>query len=201
MLREIALNHISACINRLLATDPLFIHALSPLRGKCLAIHCLPLKTPIFVLIGASGIQLKNHYPGEVTVSLKGKAMDLLTFIKSPDQTQMLMDERVKIHGEVDFLLKLKRLATTMDLDIEGLIALYLGDTAAVHLHQFAKSAFHKIRATAASFATSTTLYLSEESGLLPTACEVEHFICDVNQLRQDLERACARTQRLSQGS
>jgi len=201
MIRELILNQLSQTINRLLLSDPLAFDDLKKLAPKTLLIECKPLKTPIYVVITPYGIQLNNIYHGDVTVSLSGKPSALLKFAKSADQTKMLMDEEVKIHGELDFLLKLKQLAARTDLDLEGLLADFIGDTAATKLGSLAKGLLHHARTSLSSLSKSTTLYLQEESQLLPGQAEVETFILDVNQFRQELERIEARINRLSRES
>lgn len=200
MVRELLLNQLSSAINRILATDPLAFDAIKKHHAKTLLIECSALKTPLYVSINPYGLQLKSAHEGLVTVSISGKLGALLQFAKSPDQTKMLMDEQVKLCGEIDFLLKLKQIALNTDLDIEGLIAEYVGDMAATQLSSLAKGLFNQVRTSLQSLSTTTTLYLQEESQLLPSAVQVEQFILDVNQLRQDLDRLSARTHRLSRG-
>lgn len=195
MIRELILNHLSKTLNCLLATDPLAFDELKQLAQKTLLIECQPLTTLIYLVITPYGIQLKNSHQGPVTVSLRGKPSALLRFAKSPDQTKMLMAEEVKIHGELDFLLKLKQIAAKMDLDLEGLLTESIGDSAANRLSTFAKGAWQQTKTRFESLAKSTTLYLQEESQLLPGQTEVEKFILDVNQFRQELDRIEARIQ------
>ena len=98
------------------------------------------------------------------------------------------------------YTVKLKQLAARTELDIEGLLANYVGDTVAIRLSQMTQGLLKKTRGSLHSLSKSTTLYLQEEKQLLPDALEVEQFVVGVNQLRQDLERVQARVDRLNRG-
>jgi ubiquinone biosynthesis protein UbiJ len=200
MIKEVIFHQLSRAINRVLATDPLALTDLKKHKGKSLLIELEPMKLNVYVLFTETGIQLKNQHDQTANVRLSGKPSALLKFAKSPDQTKMLMDETVSLSGEIDLLLKLKQWATTTQLDIEALVADVIGDTAANRLGLLAHHFSQRLRGSMCSLKHSTTLYLQEESRLLPSSSEVEQFVKDVNQLRQDLERATARSQQLSRG-
>lgn len=198
MIKEVLFHQLSRAINRVLATDPLAFTDLKKHNGKSLLIELEPMKFAVYVLFTEAGIQLKSQHDQTANVRLSGKPFALLTFAKSPDQTKMLMEEDVSLSGEIDLLLKLKQWALTTQLDIEALVAEAIGDTAANRLGLLAGRVAQRLRSSVQSLKHSTTLYLQEESQLLPTAMEVEQFIQGVQQLRQDLERATARSQQLS---
>lgn len=200
MIKEVFFHQLSRAINRVLATDPLALEDLKKHSGKALLIELEPMKLTVYVLFTDWGIQLKNQHDTAANVRLSGKPLALLAFAKSPDQTKMLMDEAVSLSGEIDLLLKLKQWAQVTQLDIEGLVAEYIGDTAANRLGLLTSHLAKRLRSSLHSLKHSTTLYLQEESQLLPSAPEVEQFIQEVNQFRQDVERATARSQIVQRG-
>lgn len=200
MIKEVLFHQLSHAINRILATDPLAFTDLKKHAGKSLLIELEPMKLAVYVLFTPAGVQLKSQHAQTADVRLSGKPSALLKFAKSPDQTKMLMNQDVSLAGEIDLLLKLKQWAMTTQLDIEALVADVIGDTAANRLGLLAGHFAQRLRGSLHSLKHSTTLYLQEESQLLPSSTEVEQFIIGVNQLRQDLDRATARSQQLSRG-
>lgn len=197
MLKQIFLHQVGRAINRVLQTDPLAFADLKKLAGKSVLIEIVPLTTALYLSLTPHGVQLAAHQQETASIKIRGKAWALMKFLKSTDHTQLLMDEHVSLQGEIDVLLKLKQLAAKTQLDLEGLIATYIGDNAANRLGLLSKRVAQHAKASYRSVKTSTTLYLQEESQWLPTPFEVEQFIQDIQQLRQDMDRLQARIQRL----
>ncbi len=200
MLTQITLNKLSHAINKILATDPLALKSLAELHPKTLAIHFEKIPFAVWVEFRANGIALKplldNTLP---TVSLSGSPSALLRFAKTDSHTQMLMDKKIKIHGDLDVLMTVKKIQHDLIIDWEGLLAEYLGDFPANRLMSIARRAKRKLFRHLGLLKDDSLNYLHHEIALLPTAPEVEQFYQEIRELRRDIDHFAIRLKRMKQ--
>lgn len=190
MLKQLGLQKLSVLINKILATDPLALNELAQLNTKTLCVRVD--KTPIVVWVEFSceGVQLK---PAEshalASVNLTGSPSALLKFAKTESHTQMLMDKKIKIQGDLDVLMELKKIQQRIMIDWEGLLAEYIGDFTANRLMMLARHTKKKIAHHLGLLREDSLNYLHHEAVLLPTAPEVDAFYHDIRELRRNIER------------
>lgn len=190
MLKQLGLKKLAQAINKILASDPLSLEEVQQLQAQVLRIELL--KTPFIILVEFHpyGIELKQaNADSKATVSLTGKPSALLRFAKTNSQTQMLMDKEVKINGDLELLMQIKKIQQRLAIDWEGLLAEYVGDFVANRFMMLAKRAKAKISSQLQSLRADSLDYLHYEIQLLPTREEVNQFHDDLRDLRRDIER------------
>jgi ubiquinone biosynthesis protein UbiJ len=189
MLKQLGLQKISQFINQALSTDPEALAELARLQEQTLRIQVL--KTPFDVCIQfhANGIAILSAASPAATVTLSGTPSALLRFAKTDSHTQMLMDKAIKINGDLDLLMQLKKIQERLHLDWEELLARYFGDFAANRFMLAANKVKERLGYHMRSLKASSLDYVHHEAALLPTAAEVEEFYAGVRDFRRDIER------------
>ena len=190
MLETLALEKISRSISEILASDPATLKRFTQLEGKSLQLHIL--KTPVNCLatFTTTGVHLsKATTKTHATVCLTGTPSALLRFAKTDAHTQMLMDKTIKIHGDLDMLLEIKKIQQHLHIDWEGLLAGFIGDFAANRFMLAAKEFKTRLSAHVKSFGQSSQDYVHYEAKLLPTQDEVQHFYDELRDFRRDVDR------------
>ena len=150
------------------------------------------LKIPFNVCVHfhEEGIELTPSKPQHVaTVSLSGTPTALLRFAKTHAHTQMLMDKEIKIVGDLELLMEIKRIQERLMIDWQGLLAEYVGDFAANRLNLMARKAREKLSYHLKLARKDTLDYIHHEAQLLPTQAEAEQFYEEVRTLRHEIER------------
>lgn len=188
MIKQLGLQKFNQLINRVLATDPEALRALSKLQGQTLRVQVLKTPFDVSVHFDKSGIEIAPA-SAYATVTLIGTPSALLRFAKTDSHTQMLMDKTVKINGDLDLLMELKKIQERLQLDWEELLSQHVGDFVANRLMLLANHLTRRVQHHWRSFKKDGLDYMHYEAGLLPTQHEVEQFYTDVRDLRRDIER------------
>jgi ubiquinone biosynthesis protein UbiJ len=84
--------------------------------------------------------------------------------------------------------------------DLEDELSKWVGDLPAHALGVAARGAGTWLKRAAAALRMNAAEYLQEESRAMPAPLEAEAFFADVEKLRDDVERAAARLDRLTGG-
>ncbi|MCD6048057.1 MAG: sterol-binding protein [Gammaproteobacteria bacterium] len=188
MLKQLGLQKISQFINQALSTDPEALAELAKLQGQVLRVQVLKTPFDVCVQFHAHGISLLPDTSLPATVTLSGTPTALLRFAKTNSHTQMLMDKAIKINGDLDLLMQLKKIQERLHLDWEELLARHFGDFAANRFMLVANKIRDRLGYHARSLKMSGLDYVHHEAALLPTAAEVEEFYAGVRDLRRDIE-------------
>lgn len=190
MLKTLAFQELSKAINKILATDPFALNLFSQLANQSLRVQVL--KTPFDVCVHfyknrVSIMPYDDHEPA--TVTLTGTPSALLRFAKTDSHTQMLMDKQIKIVGDLDLLMEVKKIQAVLMIDWEGLLANYIGDFAANRVGLLVRRAKSKLASHFHLIKEDALDYVHNEALLLPTVVEVNEFYDALRDFRQDLER------------
>ena len=108
-----------------------------------------------------------------------------------------LTDSGITITGKADLAQKLQRLLTLARPDPEEELAGLLGDAAAHQVGSALRQAADWGRRSSGIVAANLREYLQEEQQDIPSSYEMNRFTRDVQTLRDDVERAAARLDRL----
>ncbi|WP_207060626.1 SCP2 domain-containing protein [Motiliproteus sp. SC1-56] len=185
---------LEVAIRAAVRRDPRAQKRLASLEGRRIRVD---LRVPALSLVLAphgEGIDLSS--PGEEAVdcTLEGGVADLL---------QVLMDENkafgkgIRISGDSQLALDLKRCLQELDLDWEGFLGDHLGDLAAHSLAGLVRDGLDWGRRSRESLLDDLDNYLHEELRTLPPREELNGFYSQVDRLRLAADRLQARVQRL----
>jgi ubiquinone biosynthesis protein UbiJ len=126
--------------------------------------------------------------------------LELLKLVGA-DSVQGFKGAAVELHGDVhtaEAFAALLKVATT---DVERELAGWVGDLPAHAIGKRARGLARWTRRSSAALEADMSEYLQEESELLPLPEQVRAFCGEVDRLRDDVERAAARLERLARGA
>lgn len=185
------LQKISRFVNALLRLDDNLFAELVALKGRLVRVHIKGLGISFDIYIAGDGIDLSpSADPNQPDVSISGPPLALVSLMLSASQSQ---SSDVYIEGDVQLARKLAQLAGRLDIDWEEYLAQKTGDVAAHQLGEWGRQLWFWRRRVHRSLQNAVGEYLREESGLLPTRVETEHFMDEVDSLRDSVERLEAR--------
>lgn len=183
-------------LNRQLADSVSAARAAAELEGRTcrIAVQGLPLD---FVLRVEQGRIVAARPTGAEDVSIEGPPLDLVRLARGQEASRV-HGTQVRISGEVRTAEKFAELLKLAAPDLEEELSGWIGDIPA---HAFAE-AIRRGRAwmlaAGAALLDDTAEYLKEERRALAGPHEAEDFYAAVDRLRDDVERAEARLDRLA---
>lgn len=180
-------------INKFLRQDPNARKYLAALDSKTVAIKCkdFPSKN-LFCIFGSDYVQITSTAPKEIAATITGSLTAFVTLAINREDTDFRA-ANFTINGDLFTVQQMQHLLLQLDIDWEEELSHYTGDIIA---HQ-AVFLFKKLKkfhtTTKTSLEEMITEYLQEESGLLPTAYEIDEFSNAVDELRLDVDRLTAK--------
>jgi ubiquinone biosynthesis protein UbiJ len=198
MFKELSFNLLTQMLNKMIQSDPFALDYLVPLAHK--SMRLIVLKTPVdlWIQFYANSIEIKAFQAQDkATITLSGAPSDLLKFAKTHEHTRLLMEKNVKIDGELDVLLDIKRLQEELAIDWESLLAEQLGDFTANRLMTLGKSLHDKVRYQLRRTCQHVEDYLRHETTLVVQRKELEQFSQQSLMLRREIDRIDARIKRI----
>jgi ubiquinone biosynthesis protein UbiJ len=131
------------------------------------------------------------------TAKVRATPLDLLRLVRSGGP-RGVRSTRAEITGDLGTAERYSELLKLARPDLEELVSHWVGDIAAHELGRVASVAVSWLERAADALLRNTGEYLQEESRALPTAVEARAFYADVERLRDDVERAAVRLERLA---
>ncbi len=196
--RDLALASLEKAVNALLALDPLAMERLARHHGKVIGIHLRgPEITLYFVPDEKGRLQLLGDIEGEPDALLSGSPLDLVRSGDTEEGSRQLFAGRVAISGDTALAHDFGATLAELDIDWEEQLSKFTGDLVAHELGSAGRHLKRYAEETGDRLARDLGEYLTEEARLLPTAAEVEEFIEQVDELRDDAERLEARVKLL----
>lgn len=181
-------------INQTLKLDPLSMEQLGKLSDKVIEINTGLLH--YYLLPHEQGVNLLATYEGPVDASISGAPFSLLRLLQTRDNS-LLSSGDIKIEGDNQVVQKLLHIAGGMQIDWEEKLSQYVGDGPAHWMgrgirktQEWQRNSLHELQLNIAE-------YLQEELKVLPAEGEMQAFIEDVDQLRNDVDRFEQRLLRL----
>ncbi len=188
--RDLALASLEKAINALLALDPVAMERLARHHGRVIGIHLRgPEITLYFVPDEKGRLQLLGHIEGEPDALLSGSPLDLLRSGDTGEGSRQLFAGRVTLSGDTALAHEFGTILADLDIDWEEQLSKFTGDLVAHELGSAARQIRRYAEETADRLARDLGEYLTEEARLLPTRAEVEEFVEQVDELRDDAER------------
>lgn len=194
---------IEALLNQALQTNPDYLKLLTPLVGETLLLKITDLGMGLLILPLETRIQLRFHRLSQVSetgqctlVGTRAQFMKLLKQSKSPAAIQL---SGIQVIGSVHVLSQYQTLQDQLNLDLEALLAPYLGDTLAGGLKRLSQAFRSSLKSQCNSTQADLQEYLQEEAKLLAHPAKIEQFYEDLQTFRQELSRTEARIARLEE--
>jgi ubiquinone biosynthesis protein UbiJ len=169
---------------------------LASLAGRTLGIVLVGPEIELVMTAGPERLHLARTTAAAADVSVAGTPLALLEALRA-GKTGVVGRREITVTGDAHVLESFSELLAHLKPDIEEVIAGITGDILA-HESVRAVSAFRDWGKRAVdALAMNSGEYLQEENRALPARHEVDAFCDDVETLRDDVERAAVRLDRL----
>ena len=186
---------LEAELNRWVSESTAARERLAALTGTSFAVHVEGLS--MTAVLHADGARLRlDRDATDATATLRASPLDLLKLVRAEGvsgvkRTQATLSGDLEVAERYSQLLKLAR------PDLEEEIAKWVGDIPAHALGEGVRDLRAWLKRAVGALRMNTAEYLQEESRVMPAPLEAQAFFSDVERLRDDVERAAARLNRL----
>ena len=184
---------VIACINHLLTQEPWARQQLAPHAGKLACIDA-----GAFVLrlrVTGDGMFEAAPAPAAASVTIRLKLSDLPLMLQNRERAFAY----VNIDGDADFANTLSQLSKTLRWESEHELGKVVGQIAAGRIASGARAAFGAARSGHQKLAENVAEFFLDEQPLLVRPGAVDEFSGGVARLRDDVERAVKRLEKLEQ--
>ncbi len=178
-------------INHLLAQEAWARHALALHTGKLACIDFGSGQLRLHVLAGGMVQAGSSDASADVTIRVKLADLPLIA------QHRERAFSYVKIEGDAEFANTISQLGQGLRWEAEADLEPWLGTIAATRLVSTARSAVESAQSTHQKVLENVAEFLLEEQPVLVRPSTVDDFSDDVSRLRDDVERAAKRIQKL----
>ena len=195
LLQTALLLPLERSINGVLALDLTSQARLLKLDGRTLALYASQPQITLYISVRSTGLHFAPPHDGESTASLHGTASALLGLLLRREHIDNLRNKNVELRGDTAFVQELQALLLDLDIDWEYQLGKIIGDIPTQTLASGLREAGAYIRKTGSRLREDVSDYLHEESGVLPTATELETFYHEISELQLRADRLQARLQ------
>jgi ubiquinone biosynthesis protein UbiJ len=190
---------LQAAVSRARAESPRARELLAALAGRSLTVEARG--TPFRVTIASDGTVLRVAAPEPDTAAdahISGTPLSLLALTR-PDPEAVIQRGDVSIEGDAVIAQQFSRLALQLKPDLEHALSQVLGRSGAHVLMRGLRGAAAWTRAAARTSVLNLSEYLAHERADLVSRREAEHFLREVDDTRDQLDRLEARLSHLEQ--
>jgi ubiquinone biosynthesis protein UbiJ len=189
---------IEILLNRSIADSSLAAGAAERVSGKSMAVQVDGLGVRALLRVTDRRVALSLDPDAQADAVLKGRPLELMRLLgPGPDSLGRLRDADVDLSGDMRVAEGFSALLQAAAPDLEEALSGWVGDIPAHALgRRFRSLAKWSARAVQALEA-DTAEFLHEETAALPRPEQVRAFCGEVDRLRDDVERAAARLERL----
>lgn len=166
------------------------------LDGKAIAVRVRDSGLALVFEVHEDVVGLARDGDREPDAVISGSLLTLLRVLRGGGEAA-LRDGSLELYGDTDAAAAFQDLLGYARPDLEEELADIVGDTAAYRLSKIAGDLRDWVRRSGATMAANVGEYLQEESRDVPSRYEYERFAADVDTLRDDVDRAAARVDRL----
>jgi ubiquinone biosynthesis accessory factor UbiJ len=188
---------LERAINAALAMDPGAEKKLQPLNGCVLEIRISNLNQSLF--IGAKGNRVlllsAEHSP---TVTMTASLLTLAKLAAKRDSAALIANRDLSFSGDAVRAQQIQRFTDNLDIDWEGLLARFIGDTPAKFLTSGAKQSLTLAKTFGQNFARDLEEFIKYELRLLPSRALADKQFDAIDQLRIASDRLEARVKALT---
>lgn len=191
---------IEKTINRYLSFDTEKAEELESLEGKCIQINLSKPEVSAFCLPMSGALQIESDWSQPADVIINTTLGGLLKLSRSDNPAAAISAGEVEIEGDLRVAQQLADTLAGIDFDWEQQLSNFSGDFIANRIGMFVREGSKWLQQTGTNLRTDTAEYLTEESDILPTKVEIEHFASQVENLRDAVDRLEARLNLLDTG-
>jgi ubiquinone biosynthesis protein UbiJ len=188
---------VEGLLNRAIDASSVATERAGAIEGKRLAVHIDGLSRCFVLAVRGGRVTLAEGDAVTADVTIKAPPLELLKLVGA-DSVQGFKGAAVELHGDVHTAEAFAALLKVAAPDIERELAGWIGDLPAHAIGTRARGLERWMRRSSAALEADMSEYLQEESGLLPLPEQVLAFCGEVDRLRDDVERAAARLERLA---
>src|SRR4051794_31957483 len=129
MIKKYSLKALEKAINFALRLDEDLPLKMSKLQGKVIELVISPLEVGFFILFEPKGLRLKTKVLSPVNTTIFSSPLGLIRLSFLPaSQARSLFNDKVRLTGDVELGLEVKKLFDNLDIDWEGHLAQFTGD-------------------------------------------------------------------------
>ena len=184
--------------NRYLALSPGAPERMARLHGRVFRFELEGLGVSLHMVPGPDGVSLLQTIEGEPDCTLRGTPLALLHLGDEKRGPDSLFAGEVTISGDTELAHRLGDVLGGMDIDWEEELSRYTGDIVAHQVGRGVRGGLRWGSRTLETLGLDVAEYLREEAALLPDREEIDAFVQDVDELRDDVERLEARLRLLT---
>ena len=200
---------LQAAVSRARTDSPRARELLAALAGRSITVEARG--TPFRVTIASDGTGLRVAAPEPGTAPapapapapaadahISGTPLSLLALTRADPQAVIQRGD-VRIEGDAEIAQQFSRLALLLRPDLENALSQVLGRSGAHVLMRGLRGVAAWTRAAARTQVLNLSEYLAHERGDLVSRSEAEHFLREVDDAREQLDRLEARMSHLEQ--
>ena len=200
MISSTAADLFTAAFNRYLALDPEAPARLRAFDGKLIAIEIKGPNMRLYLAVDDDRVTVHTEHERQPDAVIIGSPAALFKLGVYRDSAELFFNGEVEIRGDTRLGREFKSVLADMDIDWEEHLSRFVGDIAAHRIAGMASEIRAWGRSAASNFADDLGEYLQEESRDVVSGAELEMFLQQVDQLRDDTDRLAARIERLAAG-
>ena len=189
---------VEQALNRYIELDPEGAAAFDALEGRIIGIELRGFGTRVTIIPSAGRLQLFGGYDAEPDCLIRGTPLGLARMGMAERKETQVMKGEVEIVGDTGLAQAFNRALAGLDVDWEEQLARAIGDPFAHQVGTQVRAAARWGQRTSETLTLDLQEYLQEEARLVPTRYEIEAFLSQIDILRDDIERAEARIERLA---
>lgn len=188
--QDFLIRSLEQIANRYLALDLEMANQFEELEGQCLLFDITQPAFKVFVLPQKGRLQLQKNCAFEPDCTVSGSSQGLMKLVRSDNPTEALSNGDIEIKGDSRVAQRFSDILGEIEIDWEELASHVVGDFPAHKMGTALRSLKEWVADSLTATRLNTTEYLQEESRILVTRVEVDHFLEEVDTLRSDLDRA-----------
>ena len=185
-------------LNRQLAASPGARARCAALQGQRLLVRITGTGLEISIESLGDTLCLSRTPAGDYNVTVEGSPINLLA-LTGDNPERLLQSGQVSVRGDAEILQRYRALALLLQPDLEEELSRLVGDLPAHHIGRLVRSLWSFGRRAASTTVRNAAEYLAHESHTLVPRAEAEAFMADVDQLREEVDRAAARLRTLEE--
>ncbi len=183
-------------LNALLEESTSARELLDTMQDKSLGLRVVGPETELVLSVRGQSLRLARRPANEATAVLSATPLVLLALLRQ-GRSARLEESGASFAGDAETLEEFVRVLELARPDLEEELARFTGDVIAHEVVRVGRSGRAWTRRALDALQLNTAEYLQEESRDLPARQEAESFFRDVEQIRDDVERALARARHL----
>jgi len=197
IIKPLLTSTMETALNQFLSLDQDTSLFLKPMTDKVIAIKVLPFNETIYLCPTEDKIQLLESYTDKVDATISGtlSALGLMSLSATPMRS--IFSGEVKIEGDTHLAHKFQQLFASLDIDLEEKLSQFTGDIIAHKIGNLFRSGQQWTEESIETFQLNSKEFLQEETRDLPAGPEADIFYQQVDEIRSDFDRLCARLEQL----